>query len=890
MPAPAHGGDGPTRGSRLSLLAFPSPASTPVPIPVPALCLDASFNSSKGGSANNAVFQPAPYDLGVEPYCQASALPSPAPELYGLGGEPYCHASALPSPAPELYLLNDTGSDSLANWGHLLGSTRALSTISCDTQTSSSAGSLLSPVQTDRSDTLTARSRWSRGPSPLGRRKQNSTSDSCSKPLLCLGPQCKQTFTTEDELKSHVESVHTHSCNWAGCSQPSFASRDGLIWHVKEEHLLICPFEGCTETSLTSIRVLRSHMDIAHSKADGGIREWQLTPTLPDNEASSRRTDSLPDIETVPNDNGKAPRPPDQCISHTLPSVLAAKTKYQDQLRCVLEKRSKKNASTPRSADSPSDLVRCKASRLVETASFPLVYEHSILPFLSEFLPKWVGNRHVVSVTRGKTPQMKRICIMTRQKISRARKMIIMRHVQDLLPDKFRRLVSFFFTRGEVDRTTWARGLSKNHMDDICVARNPYFFRNPCMGDSIGICGNGTFENSTATLGPNLIVGGGSYWLGNFHPFLDAYQHLQTVTVEHPSLQDRGSCIAEGHDAMAQEKSFKLGNLEVTSGLNLQTTRISHDPYWEEIDMEPPLIITDWSLIASRTSNANLLRRFPSETQPLQRETPIITTCAVIPGAYVASSGRTSGHQRGQICEIPAYVSGEENGTKKATREWFIEEPYPYDNEEEWIRGGIGIEGDSGAAVVDSNTNALVGHLWGRNRYWGPGPRHTFFSPIADIFDDIQEKCGQQTRPQLPQHRDEADCFPPYPSCRQCYDKRTYLDSRRSSRISLQSMIMGKGDSDQDLTSIEAVSELATPGDYHHRFMGLEEAGSSFNVFCPGTPAVADMKSPYATTLEIDDADLCGAGASVQEGLRKRGPIFSLNPSQERHKRQRVDD
>ncbi|KPM44318.1 hypothetical protein AK830_g2292 [Neonectria ditissima] len=867
--APNHG-NGPTTRSTLPLpLPFPLPSpptSTPVsvPIPVPLWWMDAS---SKQDSTSHALFQPSACDFTFEP--------------------PYCNASALPSPTPELSL-NDLEPDSPANYGYRLAPTRALSIISCETQTSSSAGSLLSPVQTDRSDTLTARSTWSRGPSPLARHRLTDATDDSPEPLLCLGPQCQQTFTTEDDLKSHVESVHTFSCNWAGCDQPSFASREGLIWHVQAEHLLVCPFPGCTETSLQSIRALKSHITIVH-KTEGGMKEWQLTPTVSTNPASMQRTDATPDNVPEPPEHEKTTGNLSSTSAPEFCSIKIAKRKCEDQLRSVLEKRSKKNASTPRAADSPTDLVRGKASRLIETASFPLVYEHAILPFLSEFLPKWAGPHHVVSVMRGKTPQMKRICIMTRQKISRPRKMIIVRHVQDLLPEKFRRIVSFVFTLGEIDRiAAWARGLSKEHMDDICVPRNPYFFQSPCMGDSIGIRGNGTFENSTATLGPSLIVGGGNYWLGNFHPFLEAYQQLQTVEVEHPSLQDRERCLADGHDAMAQEHSFKLGNLAVTSGLNLQTTRITHDPYWEECDKEQPLVVTDWSLIAARTSHANLLRRFPSETQTLQKDNPITSTTAIIPGAYVTSSGRTSGHQRGQICEIPAYVSGEENGTRKATREWFIEEPYPCDNEEEWIRGGIGIEGDSGAAVIDSNNNSLVGQLWGRNRYWGPGPRHTFFTPISDIFDDIQEKCGQQTRPQLPQHRDEADCFPPYPSCRQCYDLRTYLDSRRTSRISLQSMIMGKGDADQDLTSIEAVSELATPGD-SHRFAGVEEAGSSFNLhgpFCPGTPAIADIKSPYA--LEIDAGDLYGTDVAASDTFRKRGTLFAVNSSTERQKRQRV--
>lgn len=457
----------------------------------------------------------------------------------------------------------------------------------------------------------------------------------------------------------------------------------------------------------------------------------------------------------------------------------------------------------------------------------------------------------------------------------------------------YKEKTSFVFSVGQIERTTWARGLAKEMPDDVCAPRNPFAFTTPAMGDSIGIHGGDDFEDSTATLGPCVTVDGGSYWLGNFHPFLDAYQSLGTVGVEHPSPQDRTRCVEDGHDAMSPESNFKLGDLMVTSGLNLKTTRVSHDNYWEDLGKEPPLVVTDWALISSSSSRANILRRFPSDTQSSLKEPIINTTSSIEPGAPVISSGRTSGYQRGQICEIPAYVSGEENGTQKATREWFIEDPS--DAEEAWIRGGIGVEGDSGAPVIDAETNDLVGQVWGRNRYWGPGPRHTFFTPIMDIFDDIQEKCGQDTRPSLPQHRDEADRFPVYPSCRQCYDLRTYLDSRRSSRMSLQSMIMGPGEGgDGDSTSIEAVSELATPRDYPclPRFIGLgvEEAGSSFtNVFSPGvvsTPVMNDIRSPYAQTLDLD------LPPSQADG-KKRGAPHGLDVLREtgayRAKRPRVE-
>lgn len=524
---------------------------------------------------------------------------------------------------------------------------------------------------------------------------------------------------------------------------------------------------------------------------------------------------------------------------------------------------------TPRAADSPSDFSRARSSRLIENASFPLVWEHGVLPFLAEFIPKWCGPKYVVTVTRGKAPGSRRVCIMTSNQPSRARRVIIAAHVRDLLPESHRTSVGFAFATGAVDRLVWARGLSKEMPDDVCLPRNPYYFKDPCMGDSIGIEGNKDFEESTSTLGPCLTIGGGSYWLANFHPFVEAYQHLPSVSVQHPSPSDRSRCIDERHDTMPEgPRNFLLGSLTATSGIDLKTTRISHDPYWEDCDKEPPLIVTDWILIASKTHQANVIRRFPSETMPLLKEVPVKTTSAVIPGAPVVSTGRTSGQQRGQVCEIPAYVSAEENGTGKATREWFIEEPYPYDDEEEWIRGGMGVEGDSGAAIVDADTNTLVGQLWGRNKYFGSGPRVTFFTPIGDLFDDIQERCDQQTRPQLPQYRDESDCYPVYPSCRQCYDLRTYLDSRRSSRESLRSMI-GHNESDHgDLTSVGGTSELATPKDhvFWSRHSGVEEVGSSFTsgmspsaihpfsfTSQPVTPGIVDIKSPYALTLSTED-------------------------------------
>ncbi|KAK1625234.1 hypothetical protein BDP81DRAFT_328297 [Colletotrichum phormii] len=796
----------------------------------------------------------------------------------------------------------------------------ALSTVSSITHSSpsivsqpSSAGSGVSPTQTDFPYEWPTTKTASTISSTQGATKRstdlNGSTGRAQSRFICLGHQCDETFDQEKDLAYHFKTVHTYTCNWASCEQPSFSSKDGLTWHVKLEHLLICPAPGCTESSFQTNQILESHIRCAHPDAEGNNKGKAKEPlSKPKPLAQTMATPSSShDTSSVPAPSQRE-NLEERAIKQIL-SVTVSKKKCREKLRDVVEKRYRRQrgdkGQTPLAAESPSDLSRPQISHLINNAAFAIVWEHAVLPFLSEFIPKWCGPKHILTATRNKSLGTWQIRITVGGELpSRARKIIIAAHVRDLLPESHRAGVKFLFVKGSIDRLVWARGLSKEMPDEICMAKNPYYFKDPCMGDSIGIDGDADFEESTSTLGPCLLIGGGSYWLANFHPFVEAYQRLASVSVQHPSPSDRGRCIEERHDTLP-DTDFALGSLTATSGIDLKTTRITHHPYWEDCDKEPPLVATDWVLIASKTRQANILRRFPSETMPLLKETPVKTTSAVVPGATVVSTGRTSGQQRGEVCEIPDYVSAEMNGTGKATREWFIEEPCPYDDEEGWIRGGIGVEGDSGAAIVDAETNSLVGQLWGRNRYWGGGSRITYFTPIGDLFDDIQERCDQQARPQLPQYRNESECYPVYPTCRQCYDLRTYLDSRRSSRESLRSMI-GRNESDHgDLTSIGGTSELATPKDHAFwtRASGVEEVGTSFtsimspsaaHPFCftpqPGTPGIVDVKSPYALTLSAEDLYDDDAFTRTNEsGPSKRAAAVPLmRSSSQNAKRQRL--
>ncbi|KAI0015474.1 hypothetical protein F4780DRAFT_763980 [Xylariomycetidae sp. FL0641] len=733
-----------------------------------------------------------------------------------------------------------------------------------------------------------------------------------------------------------------HVCLWGSSHGPcrdsssgggGFATREELNWHVKRAHLLECPVPSCGEGAFASRELLDCHIRWAHGKSSsssssteqelavegGDCRSSNLliavgghgTAAAPETSGGLPFPSSSSSSATSSGDGGAMMPVEDRLLKMAM-SVGIAKKRCRDQVKSVAEKRLRRSSgNAPKTLGSSSGgSLQGLNTRLAETLSFPIIWEHGVLPFLIEFLPAWCGADHAVSVLRGRKPGVRRVCFLTRKPVRRARRLVIAGHVRDLLPDTLRDGVSFVFATGEVDRLVWARGLSKQLPDETCAPRNPFAYISPCMGDSIGASSRDPDEESTATLGPCVMVDGASFWLANFHPFVDALKDASSVTIEHPSPADRAQCADERHDALSSNRlDFRLGELAATSGYDLKTTRISHHPYWNENEKEPPLVVTDWALVSAATRQANMLRKHPSATQRARQESIVTTVAAAEPESTVISAGRTSGLQSGVVCETPAYISGTRNGTGKASREWFVEEePFASEHDEDaWIRGGIGVPGDSGAAVVHRDTHALVGQLWGRNRYYGPGPRVTYFTPMADVFDDIQERCGQPSRPQLPQYRDEADRWPVYPVCRPCFDLREYLDgsgsSRRSSRESMLSLI-GMHDGMRDDVDVDvdldgaSPSELATPKDHHSylvRNIGPDVASPSavggvspapLHAFHPtiSPGGLSELRSPYPQALNEDDLfatydQVCpnvstpglGKRPAVSPGLARRG-------------------
>jgi hypothetical protein len=109
--------------------------------------------------------------------------------------------------------------------------------------------------------------------------------------------------------------------------------------------------------------------------------------------------------------------------------------------------------------------------------------------------------------------------------------------------------------------------------------------------------------------------------------------------------------------------------------------------------------------------------------------------CDVIPEMKVYSVGRTSGFQKGIINSSMSYVDFGDH----QTRQWaVIKHP---DSSGDLVKSGIGVEGDSGASVIDMESSKLYGMLWGRH---GEGLETvTYFMPMVKIVADIKEKLGE---------------------------------------------------------------------------------------------------------------------------------------------------
>jgi hypothetical protein len=337
-------------------------------------------------------------------------------------------------------------------------------------------------------------------------------------------------------------------------------------------------------------------------------------------------------------------------------------------------------------------------------------------------------------------------------------------NISALFDDSLRDCLRLSFEESSVRRTI------DNQLPPICKPRNTSFDPYPRFGASIGIQG---LLDSTATLGGFLVVNGRLLVLTVDHLIPEILADSYAISTTHPSQQEKRyicpweelevysehmtlcceTCrtlskdhfgAANFHKAVELTRqtfqceiatSFRRDKLEffykfLPDPLGAMTCR-SHMRSRPSVEGEGEYFTEmDWALFATDKWPTSL----DLHAQEISKG---LLFSKVIPGAPVNATGRTSGYQTGLINTAMSLINHE----GRFTREWSIIKDHQM-TLKEWIEGGIGVDGDSGAWIIDRNFGYLYGMVWGRDR---PTTNPIcLFSPIEDIVADIKERTGAE--------------------------------------------------------------------------------------------------------------------------------------------------
>jgi hypothetical protein len=308
--------------------------------------------------------------------------------------------------------------------------------------------------------------------------------------------------------------------------------------------------------------------------------------------------------------------------------------------------------------------------------------------------------------------------------------------IKKQLPAAFHSRISISLTVGVIERATRS---PREQDDNFSPARNQDAHDEPCMGDSAG----GTHCQGGGTLGPLIRVRGGNCWMVNSHIFDHPDPNREAAAPGPSEIQLVHP--ANGDDSRRAPRI--LGDLLAYSGPPCETTRISRSMRDFCAFQNDERVQTDWALFKSNENGpcrtVNKLRTVPTNSEAEPFSGPVQD---VFPGNFacqlIHSTGRSSGYVYGVVGETPASVF--QNHQK--TKEWYVMNLEDFLPRRQWIEGGLGVPGDSGAPVVefnrtDASKNRLIGQVWGRNKYGGEQStsRIAYFTSIIDIFDDIED-------------------------------------------------------------------------------------------------------------------------------------------------------
>ncbi|GKT63919.1 zinc finger protein 585a [Colletotrichum tofieldiae] len=379
--------------------------------------------------------------------------------------------------------------------------------------------------------------------------------------------------------------------------------------------------------------------------------------------------------------------------------------------------------------------------RAASSEAFNKIWESEGLPHLRKTLNDNYNGDYSITIQFNYTASKRVVEVMTPDILPSGVDQKVKRNVMSCFEDAQQLRVEVQFLVGTIRHTADTTHSSQDLEDDWVKARNPTKHLVQVCGDSIGVEGG----DSGATLGPAVKLGKDQGWLVNWHLF-QGIQNWRELR--------RASDVPENYlvhpapvDCQGGDRPKRIAKLHAHSGRMFQTWRPS-ESLRRFVTAIPPEkkqtmnVVTDWAFCVAHGDDLlqNRLRYAPHGIEFDDVSEPIRGGFTENPQlSVISTAGRTSGLRYAVVCETPAEVH---QIPKVPTREWYLEKPGGIESAIDWIRGGPGIPGDSGAAVVHDETACLLGQIWGRNIYNGneDDARVTYFTHIVDVFDDIRER------------------------------------------------------------------------------------------------------------------------------------------------------
>ncbi|EEY15703.1 conserved hypothetical protein [Verticillium alfalfae VaMs.102] len=406
-------------------------------------------------------------------------------------------------------------------------------------------------------------------------------------------------------------------------------------------------------------------------------------------------------------------------------------------------------------AHDPARLVRSSYSiRVNDAKDFASHWENEIVPMLASSLPTLLVGPFSVDVHT--YPQLASInpprllTVTSSTRASSPAKEIITRMVVDSLPLQFRS-VKLEFCQGTIELCANHVGTGPDDRDKPCQPRRAQYMSCPGPGASIGQTG----DLNSASLGGFVNLGGRKSATTTRHQHDESLgSSSRPLCVQHPSPLDQ---------LLYQEPFSKRNTL----------TTIGHVSHWSDSgSLRPSLVFSgisqhkelisiemDWAVIDIQGPGGNII---PTPSFAQASEGHVVTEFAEVSGTTeVYGVGRTSGYSLAYTSDVPGlqYFNGGYH------REWTVRqhtlsteashqlpkgglETVSSDladqikSTEEWITGGVGVPGDSGAWLMTRDGDRVIGHVWARSTSYGPinNQRLTYFTPFVDLKADIEDK------------------------------------------------------------------------------------------------------------------------------------------------------